>query len=58
MFTEDEVKKFNTDFCKIGLTDETEQKKILEFLYTFGMTVYNNISTLSIIEDGEKEENK
>lgn len=43
MFTEDEVKEFNTEFCKIGLTDAAEQKTILEFLYTFGTIAYNNI---------------
>ena len=58
MFTEDEGKEFNTDFCKIGLTDEAEQKKILEFLYMFGTIAYDNINTLSIIGDGEEEENK
>ena len=43
MFSENEVKVFNKLFSEIGLTDETIQKKILEFLYTFGTIVYNNI---------------
>lgn len=47
MFTEDEVKDFNKLFREIGLTDETTQKKILEFLYTLGSIAYNNISTLN-----------
>lgn len=44
MFTEDEIKEYNKLFCEIGLTDETTQKIILEFLYMFGTIVYNNIS--------------
>lgn len=40
MFTEDEVKEYNADFCKIGLTDEAEQKQMLEFLYTLGTIIY------------------
>ena len=43
MFKEDEVNEYNKEFCKIGLTDVAEQKKILEFLYTFGTITYNNI---------------
>ena len=43
MFTEDEVNEYDKEFCKIGLTDVAEQKKILEFLYTFGTIAYNNI---------------
>lgn len=43
MFTEDEVNEYDKEFCKIGLTDVAEQKKILEFLYTFGAIAYNNI---------------
>ena len=60
MFTEDEVNEYDKEFCKIGLTDVAEQKKILEFLYTFGTIVYNNISTLNRIGYGEEEtkENK
>lgn len=60
MFSEDEVKEFNKLFSEIGLTDETTQKKILEFLYTFGTIAYNNISTLNKIGYGKEEakENK
>ncbi len=46
MFKEDEVNEYNKEFCKIGLTDVAEQKKILEFLYTFGTIAYNNIRIL------------
>ena len=45
MFSENEVKDFNKLFSEIGLTDETAQKKILEFFYTFGTIVYDKIST-------------
>ena len=47
MDTENEVYEYKKEFCKIGLTDVAEQKKILEFLYTFGTIVYNDISTLN-----------
>ena len=47
MFTENEVYENDKEFCKIGLTDVAEQKKILEFLYTFGTIAYNNISILN-----------
>lgn len=46
MFTEDEVREYNKLFGNIGLTDETTQKKVLEFLYTFGTIAYK-ISTLN-----------
>ena len=46
MFTEDEVNEYDKEFCKIGLTDVAEQKKILEFLYTFGTIAYNNMRIL------------
>ena len=55
MFSEDEVSDYNKLFSEIGLTDETTQKKILEFLYTFGTIAYNNISTLNRIGYGEEE---
>ena len=60
MFTEDEVKDYNTDFCKIGLTNEEEQKQVLEFLYKIGTIIYqvkqdnNEIKVL----DNDKEEKK
>ena len=44
MFTENEANEYDKEFCKIGLTDVAEQKKILEFLYTFGAIVYNKKS--------------
>jgi hypothetical protein len=40
MYSEDEINVYSTDFCKIGLTDEVEQKQILEFLYTLGTIIY------------------
>ena len=47
MFSEDEIREYNKLFNEIGLTEETTQKKILEFLYTFGTIVYDNISTIN-----------
>lgn len=40
MFTDNEINEYKTDFCKIGLTNEEEQKQILEFLYTLGTIIY------------------
>ena len=55
MFTEDELREFDKDFCKIGLTDEAERKKILEFLYTYGTIAYNIISTSKTRKNGKEE---
>lgn len=63
MFTEDEIKQFNTDFCKIGLTNEEEQKQVLEFLYTLGTIIYQvkqDNNEIKILDYGKEEtkENK
>ena len=57
MFNNDELIVYYKDFCRIGLTNEAEQKKVLEFLYTLGTIAYNSISTLNPKDYG-KEENK
>lgn len=46
MFSEDEIREFDKMFEEIGIAeDEASQKKILvlDFFYTFGTIVYNNI---------------
>ena len=58
MFTENEVNEYDKEFCKIGLTDLAEQKKILEFLYTSGTIAYNNISILKQLDYGKEETKK
>ncbi len=57
MFNNDELIDYYEDFYKIGLTNEAEQKKVLEFLYILGTIAYNNINTIKTIGYG-KEENK
>ena len=63
MFTENEINEYNTDFCKIGLTNEKEQKQILEFLYTLGTIIYQvkqDNNEIKILDYGKEEtkENK
>lgn len=48
MFTEDEVREYDKLFEEIGIADEALQKKIVEFFYTFGTIVYNNINKVEL----------
>ena len=41
MFNEHETTTYNNLFNEIGITDETTQKKVLEFFYTLGAIAYN-----------------
>ncbi len=41
MFSDDEVREFSEAFNQIGIGDAEEQKKILEFLYTYGIIAYD-----------------
>lgn len=59
MFTEDDVKDYNSDFCKIGLTNEKEQKQVLEFLYTLGTIIYQvkqDNNEIKFLDNGKEEE--
>ena len=63
MFTDYEINEYKTDFCKIGLTNEEEQKQVLEFLYTLGTIIYQvkqDNNKINIVDYGKKEtkENK
>lgn len=58
MFNNEELRDYYKDFCKIGLTNKAEQKKILEFLYILGTIAYNNTNTIKAIGYGKEEENK
>lgn len=40
MFTEDELKEFNGLLTRQGLTDETQQKEVLEYFYQLGKIIY------------------
>ena len=58
MFSEDEVKDYYTDFCKIGLTNEEEQKQVLEFLYALGTIIYQvkqDNNEIKILDYGKEE---
>ena len=48
MFSEDEIREFDKMFEEIGIAHEASQKKILEFFYTFGTIVYNNINKVEL----------
>lgn len=43
MFNEDELKAYEAEFTKLGLTDKSEQLKILEFIYSLGVLAYETI---------------
>ena len=63
MFRDNEINDFKTDFCKIGLTNEEEQKQVLEFLYTLGTIIYQvkqENKEIKILDNGKEEtkENK
>ena len=58
MFTDNEINEYKTDFCKIGLTNEEEQKQVLEFLYTLGTIIYQvkqDNNEIKILDYGEEE---
>lgn len=40
MFTDDELKEFSGLLIQQGLTDETQQKEVLEYFYTLGKIIY------------------
>ena len=40
MFNDDELKFFNDQFRLVGITEEDNQRKILEFFYTIGKIIY------------------
>ncbi|MBR6179588.1 MAG: hypothetical protein IKR05_10900 [Prevotella sp.] len=59
MFIDNEINEYKTDFCKIGLTNEDEQKQVLEFLYTLGTIIYQvkqDNKEIKILEYGKEEE--
>ena len=58
MFTDNEINEYKTDFCKIGLTNEEEQKQVLEFLYTLGTIIYQvkqDNNEIKILDYGKEE---
>ena len=40
MFTDDELKELSGLLIQQGLTDETQQKEVLEYFYTLGKIIY------------------
>lgn len=43
MFNEDELKAYEAEFTKLGVTDKNEQLRILEFIYSLGVLAYETI---------------
>lgn len=44
MFNKEELKAYEADFTKLGITDKNEQLKILEFIYSLGVLAYETIN--------------
>lgn len=42
MFSEDELKSYEQVFNQLGVTNQEEQKQVLEFMYSIGTLIYNN----------------
>lgn len=42
MFSEDELKSYEQLFNQLGITNQEEQKQVLEFMYSIGTLIYNN----------------
>ena len=42
MFSEDELKSYEEIFNQLGITNQEEQKQVLEFMYSIGTIIYNN----------------
>jgi hypothetical protein len=42
MFSEDELKTYEEIFNLLGITNQEEQKQVLEFMYSIGTIIYNN----------------
>ena len=42
MFSEDELKSYEEIFNLLGITNQEEQKQVLEFMYSIGTIIYNN----------------
>lgn len=41
MFTEEEQKAYAEQLTQLGITEENQQKKVIEFFYTLGKIMYN-----------------
>ena len=42
MFNDEDLKDYEQDFIQLNITDNDEQKAILEFFYTLGSIIINN----------------
>lgn len=42
MFSENELKSYEEIFIQIGITNQQEQKQVLDFMYSMGTIIYNN----------------
>ena len=41
MFSSNELKSYEEIFVQLGITNQEEQKKVLEFMYSMGTIIYN-----------------
>lgn len=41
MFTDEELKDYAEQLQQLGITEESQQKKVIEFFYTLGKITYN-----------------
>lgn len=41
MFTDEELKDYAEQLQQLGITDEKQQRKVIEFFYTLGKIMYN-----------------
>lgn len=46
MFAEDELEDYKPLFNDLGIDNENQEKRILEFLYTLGTITYNHLKRL------------
>lgn len=41
MFTDEELKDYAEKLKQLGITEENQQRKVIEFFYTLGKITYN-----------------
>jgi len=41
VFTDEELKEYGEQLQRLGITDETKQKEVIEYFYQLGKIIYN-----------------
>ena len=41
MFSDEELKDYAEQLTQLGITDDNQQKKVIEYFYTLGKITYN-----------------